>query len=586
MKTTITLLWCLCCTFILHSQENQRQAVYFDSDRHELRQDALMVLDALSQQLIGMPEYEVEIEANTDSRGTDAYNQALAERRANSVKEYLVAKGIPVAKTTTLSFGESKPLFSNDDPDGRQGNRRVDIIVVEKLYHSVDDLSARLNGTHTQVYRFDAGKSVMVTATEGTRLWIETGTFETVDGEAVSGEVEFTIQEAYSMADMMKQGLHTTSNGKMLVSGGMLNIEATSKGRKLRIAKGRAIQVGMPTNKQEDQMQLFYGTTHNNPRPSDWISTRQFSGTSLASRVSAPPKPKKPMQVAVKTKRFVLEKAPEKPKAPKAFTLKEPREPRRDKIKYKAGFFERIFTSKEKRLAKEEAKYQRALDRYEDRKEMYWDAFKNHEQEMLFYEQALGDYRIAYGDWLDRRNAATNASQQLTQAQRERLEAEYEQAMVEYKIEMAAWEEARKRKLEQYENEFAKVGGPATTADAENYFFAVNRLGWINCDKFYDIQPQDQTQMVINANNTQEEERVYVVFKQMKSIMAAVFDNGRYLSGTVPNNSPVQIIAYKVVEGKPYLAQQETTVGAQASYTLNYQPSSMKEIRAVMERMN
>ena len=64
---------------------------------------------------------------HTDSVGTDAYNQKLSERRAAAVKDYLVSKGIPSAKITTIGKGESQPVATNKTAEGRQKNRRVDI---------------------------------------------------------------------------------------------------------------------------------------------------------------------------------------------------------------------------------------------------------------------------------------------------------------------------------------------------------------------------------------------------------------------------------------------------------------------------
>jgi OOP family OmpA-OmpF porin len=64
---------------------------------------------------------------HTDSIGSDAYNQKLSERRAAAVKDYLVSKGIPASKITTIGKGESQPVATNKTAEGRQKNRRVDI---------------------------------------------------------------------------------------------------------------------------------------------------------------------------------------------------------------------------------------------------------------------------------------------------------------------------------------------------------------------------------------------------------------------------------------------------------------------------
>jgi OOP family OmpA-OmpF porin len=77
-----------------------------------------------------MKQVDVEMviaTGHTDSVGTDAYNQKLSERRATTVKEYMVSQGISAAKITTVGKGETQPVATNKTAEGRAKNRRVDI---------------------------------------------------------------------------------------------------------------------------------------------------------------------------------------------------------------------------------------------------------------------------------------------------------------------------------------------------------------------------------------------------------------------------------------------------------------------------
>jgi outer membrane protein OmpA-like peptidoglycan-associated protein len=67
------------------------------------------------------------VEGHTDSTGSDTYNQQLSERRANSVKNMLVQRGVQDYRINTIGYGMSRPLVSNATPEGRQMNRRVEI---------------------------------------------------------------------------------------------------------------------------------------------------------------------------------------------------------------------------------------------------------------------------------------------------------------------------------------------------------------------------------------------------------------------------------------------------------------------------
>lgn len=99
----------------------------FDFDKSVLRPDGRKSIDDALAKVRGVDLEMVIATGHTDSVGTDAYNQRLSERRAAAVKEYLVSKGVPASKITTIGKGESQPVATNKTAEGRQKNRRVDI---------------------------------------------------------------------------------------------------------------------------------------------------------------------------------------------------------------------------------------------------------------------------------------------------------------------------------------------------------------------------------------------------------------------------------------------------------------------------
>ena len=99
----------------------------FDFDKSVLRPDGRKSIDDAIAKLRGVDLELVIATGHTDSIGSDAYNQRLSERRAAAVKDYLVSKGIPASKITTIGKGESQPVATNKTAEGRQKNRRVDI---------------------------------------------------------------------------------------------------------------------------------------------------------------------------------------------------------------------------------------------------------------------------------------------------------------------------------------------------------------------------------------------------------------------------------------------------------------------------
>lgn len=102
--------------------------VLFDVDKYDIRPEAQETLNQLAKLLTEAGITAFEIDGHTDSNADDDYNQTLSENRANSVKAYLKAQGVS-AEITTQGYGESRPVATNETAEGRQQNRRVEIII-------------------------------------------------------------------------------------------------------------------------------------------------------------------------------------------------------------------------------------------------------------------------------------------------------------------------------------------------------------------------------------------------------------------------------------------------------------------------
>jgi peptidoglycan-associated lipoprotein len=102
---------------------NAGDRVYFDYDQYTVRADAAPVLDAQAAWLRRYPGVHVRIEGNCDERGTREYNFALGGRRANSVREYLMAHGVDGGRIETVSYGKERPIDSGENEEAWAHNR-------------------------------------------------------------------------------------------------------------------------------------------------------------------------------------------------------------------------------------------------------------------------------------------------------------------------------------------------------------------------------------------------------------------------------------------------------------------------------
>ncbi|MEE4112045.1 MAG: OmpA family protein, partial [Desulfobacteraceae bacterium] len=111
----------------------------FDVDQATLKPQTRSELNELAGILNKYPDTHILLAGHTDSTGREEYNLALSRRRAQSVADYLISKGVDSGRFTIQGFGPSEPLVSNDTPEGRTQNRRVEVAIWanEKLKKAV-----------------------------------------------------------------------------------------------------------------------------------------------------------------------------------------------------------------------------------------------------------------------------------------------------------------------------------------------------------------------------------------------------------------------------------------------------------------
>lgn len=104
--------------------------IYFTSGSASLDRRSEPLLDSLVDIILRCPDLQIEVGGHTDSDGSAAANQRLSERRAAAVENYLYGKNVSDKRITSVGYGETRPVASNDTPDGKRRNRRIEFIVV------------------------------------------------------------------------------------------------------------------------------------------------------------------------------------------------------------------------------------------------------------------------------------------------------------------------------------------------------------------------------------------------------------------------------------------------------------------------
>ena len=99
----------------------------FETGKAELTPESQTILDGVAESLVANDSIKVQVGGHTDNTGSAAVNKRLSAARANSVREYLVSKGVAADRLTAVGFGPTKPVASNRTAAGRAQNRRVEL---------------------------------------------------------------------------------------------------------------------------------------------------------------------------------------------------------------------------------------------------------------------------------------------------------------------------------------------------------------------------------------------------------------------------------------------------------------------------
>ena len=95
----------------------------------EIQGDGARILDEIAELLKSRPEVSLRIEGHTDNSGQEQLNRTLSQERANGVRAYLIQRGIAGTRLEARGYGPSRPVASNDTPEGRSENRRVEFVI-------------------------------------------------------------------------------------------------------------------------------------------------------------------------------------------------------------------------------------------------------------------------------------------------------------------------------------------------------------------------------------------------------------------------------------------------------------------------
>ncbi|MEO1218621.1 MAG: OmpA family protein [Bacteroidota bacterium] len=276
----------LTCSFLI--AQDKLNHIYFETASSKLSSEAKEEL----KRFLEVPDFSksgiVEIVGHTDDIGTQSNNESLALRRAQAVRDYLIHQGISTERIMMKTFGESQPMVSNLEENGRKQNRRVSFVwgdgsfawlhkgtgVLREEFAGIEFLDeiapyeyndreiamqelVETLATRQQVFGLKKGIETRIVTKGGAVIFIPYDVLETEDGSPIEEAVKLKVRECVQRSDMILTGLDSHSPDGMMETAGMFQILAFSGDKKLKLKEGRKIELYVPTAKVKEDMQLY-----------------------------------------------------------------------------------------------------------------------------------------------------------------------------------------------------------------------------------------------------------------------------------------------------------------------------------------
>lgn len=608
MRTLFTFLAVAALCLVANAQTetiNLNASVFFASASHEPDAAELAKLTTFAGQLTSYADYTLRVEAFTDEQGTDAYNEALAQRRAAAITRALAQNAVTPTTSVVLTHGEQQARLNTTDDAERQNDRRVDLVATVVRW---TDAEAAINAARATQYQTlnitDPTARQTIRGREGGTFLLEANSLVRADGTPAVGPVSVELIEAYGMADMLLAGLTTTSGDRRLTTGGMLKLTATdADGAALALTPGKMISASIPTNDYNPEMQIFAGTDHGaDGVPNDWTLTTGGVSSSLEELFGEVDDPEPMMEdiqasVAeevslilsgkkVRTGHRIKEskmglaihnwtsKNPE-PKEPnyydpnRNYITPKPEMVDTSTIFYEPAGMDKVLMSKSKRTAKTAAArtsqvrvYDRRLERHEKSVIFQANVPSANRQMKQSYEGLLAEWKAKREEF--RMSLMSDETRRRYQEIKARREA------------MMAARAARIREMGEKLAGMKDLSGQ--NKELDRYFFSIGELGWANCDMFG--RNPDPIEVFAQLPYSTEQAKVMLLPNDRRSVVSFKSGgNGQWRCSGIPRNVGYHVIAYQVMNGQMVMAHRFISRATSDVTDLKYQPVAVADLK-------
>ncbi len=529
MKTPLFLFVSLMSCFSLFGQGVKTHTVHFATNSAELTEIEKSSLTAFLDLFDKSKIEETKLVGHTDSDGEDDFNIRLSQNRSKTVEKFVrlqVVKG-----SIQEAFGESKPIKENLSDEGKAANRRVEVQIKYGKGGLLSENNYKVlayRNLPTSEYCIDPTRDTVLNLTKGGRVIFQANTFAN-DWKCVT----ITAKEAYKKSEIILANLSTSSNGRVLESGGMMILEArNSDGKELQSQKEFIVQ--MPTTNFLDSMMIFNGD-HDRDSNLNWILPQQTDWNSfIEPRGVCFDTLGRPIPIFV----------------PKSC----------DECKF--------FPCRVKRIG---AFFGGAVDVGQ----------RKSNRELRQCQRKLRKQRKSGAKPADPTNAWVNEKQWKICEDLQRFMDS---------LGLKNYKEYQDYVLEQRRIEFEGrlKAGKATVNEVTMYTMRSNRMGLINCDRFYKMPANEKVATFVLADDNEDElknTQCSIVLDDRKSVIASKRDGKKFVFIDLPKQMSFFVLAVMMRQGKIFLSSEKTeNQGSLPAF--KYREVSFEELQEELQKLD
>ncbi len=446
--------------------------------------------------------------------------------------------------------------FSSCKEGADSNTSNINPVTIDSSYNNnLEEIYSYLSVTPT-IYTINPAKDTLIECSQGTRLFFPKNSFSFANRDEPTSTIEISVKECYKYADFIGENLSTISNGKLLETGGMLQIAATSEGKEVQLKPDKNYTVYFPRNENLLKMELFYGERDSSENI-DWtLATDNDQSNQTGLTLPSSIMPRIPICVLRLT----------------SHTSKIGDYPVEWKFKNKPGNVFEYFASNFS-LPEELAKEIGETDVIAD----YNFEIDKNGKIVKIYTSQISDKRID-----DLLKAFINELPPFDMNSMGDPDVETTMGL--------GFSSIIKYDYNNYAENFEENQGSdnilinVNQTDVDFYVFSATKLGWINCDRFWNYSEPKIDFFV--QKNSETPMSTYLIFENIRSIMRGSAVQDKFVFSSIPTEKDIKIIGIKHNDGQPQLCVQKANTSDLTITLKEFESFTLSELKAEINSIN